>query len=167
MFEAADKEFADMRSSVVDLAQVVSGLSQTITAQNTVIASLRVRIESLEGKPVPVPPPAPIPVPVPAPPGIALTLPKITAPSSMVGVELSRVMATMPAGWTPYQGRWYIGDKEIGGQAKQSTTGLPSGSLIVYREWWNNAAGQIEVVSSLPFGPLTDAVTVSGASTVS
>lgn len=156
MFDQAEKELQSLRASISDLTQVIAALSQTVTAQNTIFASMRERLAALEGKA----PAAPVPSVMP------LALPKITAASTTQGVEMTRVIAVMPPGWTPFQGRWYVGDKEIGGKASQTSKDVPEGQSVIYREWFRHEDGRVEIVSSLPFGPITGAVVVSGESTL-
>jgi hypothetical protein len=166
ILSAAD-EIAKLEARIASSEADVLELYKLCTA-------LRKSVELLgQSVPPPSPPPAPPPPspPPPPPPNPVLDLPKITAPGTQQGVLMTRQVARMAPGWTAYQGRWYVDLAEIGGQATQSSKGVPVGKTVVYKEWVRNSSGDVLILESAPFGPITsptatvsEFVVVSGGS---
>ena len=163
---------ADIETGVDSSVTRLAALEAKSDATDAALAAHMARIEEIERllsspSPAPAPtppastPPAPTP-PAPTPPAppplpAGQIRPTISSPgnSRSVGVVLTRVPGSV-TGHTAYQGRWRIQatGAEIGGQATQSTAGLPIGSSVIYREWYQKSGSADVVLDSVPFGPL-------------
>jgi hypothetical protein len=153
---------ADIETGVDSSVTRLAALEAKSDATDAALAAHMARIEEIERllsspSPAPAPtPPAPTP-PAPPPLPAGQIRPTISSPgnSRSVGVVLTRVPGSV-TGHTAYQGRWRVQATgvEIGGQATQSTAGLPIGSSVIYREWYQKSGSADVVLDSVPFGPL-------------
>lgn len=153
---------ADIETGVDSSVTRLAALEAKSDATDAALAAHMARIEEIERllsspSPAPAPtPPAPTP-PAPPPLPAGQIRPTISSPgnSRNVGVVLTRAPGSV-TGHTAYQGRWRVQATgvEIGGQATQSTAGLPIGSSVIYREWYQKSGSADVVLDSVPFGPL-------------